>query len=375
MSLLSELKVPPIINANATLTRLGGSLMPHEVREAMDEAAHAWVDLPLLQRAAGERIALLTHNEAAYISTGAAAGIVLAVAACMTRGDLARVKLLPGQDGAPDPKDEVIVFQSHRNPYDHAVRLPGARMVLIGDDTQTTPAQLEAAFTSRTAAFVWFQGAMTGQADLPIEQVIAACAARDVPLIVDAAAQLPPMENLWRFTQLGASAAIFSGGKALSGPQGTGLVVGKKWLIDAMRPIGSPNQGFGRPMKVSKEDTAGLLAAVERYLTLDHAGKRERDEHVVAEWCAVWNLLPGVRALRSFPNEAGQPLPRVELTWDPAVLNKTGEQVAEALLAGTPAISVATSAEHGIYVNPWTVLDHEVPIVQRRIAALFTAPG
>jgi uncharacterized pyridoxal phosphate-dependent enzyme len=370
-SFLNALGLRPMINANATLTRLGGSLMPDEVREAMDEAARSWVDLHALQRGVGERLARLTQNEAAYVSTGAAAGIVLSVAACMTRGEPERIKRLPGQ--VPNsPRDEVILFASHRNPYDAAVMLPGARMVLIGDDVSTDPAALEAAISSRTAAFIWFQGYMTGRADFAFERVVEICAARGVPVIVDAAAQLPPVENLWRFTGAGASAAIFSGGKALAGPQSSGLIVGARWLIDAVRTIGSPNQGFGRPMKVSKEDMAGLLAAVERYLTLDHAGKRERDERVVTRWCARWNALPGVHAERSFPNEAGQPLPRVLLRWEASTDMRDGEAFAQALLDGEPSISVAAADEaHAIYVNPWCVTDREVEIVASRVAMLL----
>jgi L-seryl-tRNA(Ser) seleniumtransferase len=368
---LQRLGLRPLINANATLTRLGGSLMPDEVREAMDEAARAWVDLHQLQRRVGERLAELTRNEAAYVSTGAAAGIVLAVAACMTRGERERIALLPSQP--PDaPRDEVIVFASHRNPYDAAVLLPGARMVFIGDARATTPAELEAAITPRTAALIWFQGYMTGRADFAFERVVQICRAHDVPVIVDAAAQLPPLENLWRFTHAGASVAIFSGGKALQGPQGTGMMLGARWLIEAVRAIGSPNQGFGRPMKVAKEDLAGLLAAVERYTTLDHAAKRERDERVVADWCGRWNALAGVRAERSFPNEAGQPLPRVLLRWDRAVVNRDGDAFAQVLLDGDPSISVDVADRAGaIYVNPWCVADNELEIVALRVAALL----
>jgi D-glucosaminate-6-phosphate ammonia-lyase len=345
--------------------------MPDEVREAMDEAARSWVDLHALQRAVGERLAMLTRNEAAYVSTGAAAGIVLCVAACMTRGEPERIKRLPAQP--PDaPRDEVILFASHRNPYDAALLLPGARMVLIGDEHSTDPSALEAAISPRTAAFIWFQGYMTGRADFAFERVVEICSARGVPVIVDAAAQLPPVENLWRFTQAGASAAIFSGGKALAGPQSSGLIVGARWLVDAVRAVGSPNQGFGRPMKVSKEDMAGLLAAVERYLTLDHAAKRDRDEQVVAQWCTRWNTLPGVRAERSFPNEAGQPLPRVLLSWDVNTDARDGEAFAQALLDGEPSISVVAADEaRAIYVNPWCVADHEVEIVASHVAVLL----
>lgn len=367
MTLYDELGIKPIINATATLTRLGGSRMPPEVLDAMRDAASCFVDLEELQTRVGARLATLTHNEAAYVATGAAAGIALAVAACATRQDRAAMSRLPDTHG-----QEVLVFKSHRNGYDHAVRMVGVRLIEVGDERQSTPAELEAAFTDKTAAFVWFQGAMTGHGDLPLPTVIEMCQARQVPVIVDAAAQLPPPENLWGFTQLGAACAIFSGGKDLRGPQASGLVVGQQWLIDAMRPLGNPNAGFGRPMKVGKEEMVGLLAAVQRYLTLDHDGRRARDERVVADWCLAFNGLRGVRAERSFPNEAGQPLPRCELHVGGGARH-TGSELIQALQQGSPAIIVgATPEAAGFFLNPMTLADDEARLIQARIIELMS---
>jgi L-seryl-tRNA(Ser) seleniumtransferase len=210
---------------------------------------------------------------------------------------------------------------------------------------------------------------MTGRGDLPLSDVIKLCQAHAVPVIVDAAAQLPPAENLWNFTRLGAACAIFSGGKDLCGPQASGLVVGQKWLIDAMRPNGSPNASLGRPMKVGKEEMAGLLAAVRRYLALDHEARRARDEQVVADWCRALTALPGVHAQRSFPNEAGQPLPRCEVRLT-ATARYSSDQLIQALWAGTPAIAVG-AGEGGLYLNPMTVADEEIGQVQARFVELL----
>ena len=368
MTIYEELGIRQVINASATLTRLGGSIMPPEVLAAMQDAARWFVDLDELQAKIGARLAELTHNEAAYVSSGAAAGITLAVAACAAGTDRAAIDRLPDTTGL---KNELIVFKSHRNGYDHAARMVGVKMVEIGDAQRTDPAQLEAAFTPNTAAFIWFQGGMTGRADFPLADVIERCNTRGVPVIVDAEAQLPPVENLWRFTQMGAACAIFSGGKDLRGPQSSGLVVGRKWLIDAMRPHGNPNPGIGRPMKVGKEEMAGLLAAVQRYLALDHRARCERDERVVAVWCDAFNSLRGVRARRSYPNEAGQPLPRCEvlLGADAAL---TREELVAALLGGSPAISVAASPDPaGIYLNPMTLTDEETQLVAQRLTGLL----
>ena len=367
MNIYDELGIKRVINASATLTRLGGSIMPPEVIEAMQDAARWFIDLDELQIKIGARLAELTHNEAAYVSSGAAAGIALAVAACITGQDRAAMDHLPDTSGL---KNEVIVFKSHRNGYDHAVRMVGVKLVEIGDAQHTDPAELDAAITDKTAAFVWFQGGMTGHADFPLQEVIARCNARNVPVIVDAAAQLPPVENLWGFTQMGAACAVFSGGKDLRGPQSSGLVVGRKWLIEAIRPNGNPNANLGRPMKVGKEEMAGLLAAVKRYLTLDHAARRERDERVVKEWCAALNGLHGICAQRSFPNEAGQPLPRCELLLEAGARLKRDELV-QALHDGTPSVAVAASGECGIYLNPMTLTDEETGLVSARLQALL----
>jgi D-glucosaminate-6-phosphate ammonia-lyase len=366
MNIYDELGIKPVINACATLTKLGGSIMPPEVVQAMQDASRWFIDLEELQIKAGERLAELTHNEAAYISSGAAAGITLAVAACITGQDRAAMDRLPDTTGL---KNEVIVFKSHRNGYDHAARMVGVRMVEIGAAQHTEPSELDTAISDKTAAFVWFQGGMTGHGDFPIEKVIELCSARNVPVIVDAAAQLPPVENLWTFTQKGAVCAIFSGGKELHGPQSSGLVVGRKWLIEAMRPNGNPNANIGRPMKVGKEEMAGLFAAVKRYLTLDHAARRERDERVVAEWCTALNGLRGVCAQRSFPNEAGQPSPRCEVLLEGARL--TRDALEQALRDGTPSIVVAKADQHGIYVNPMTLTDDEAQIVCARLVELL----
>ncbi|HZP83103.1 MAG TPA: aminotransferase class V-fold PLP-dependent enzyme [Chthonomonadaceae bacterium] len=372
MGLYAELGVRPVINACATLTRLGGSLMPPEVLEAMAEAARHFVDLQELQRRVGEEIAALTRNEAAYVSSGAAAGLTLATAACIAGTDLAAIRQLPDLTGL---KDEVIIHRAHRNGYDHAVRQVGVKVVEIGSDAGTEREELERAFSEQTAAVFWFQGAMTGKSDLPLPVVIEMAKARGVPVVVDAAAQLPPVENLWRFTQMGADLAVFSGGKDLRGPQSSGLILGRRDLIAACAINGNPNHSIGRPMKVGKEEMVGLLAAVRRYVNLDHAARAQNCEQIVADWNAALNRLPGVSACRDFPNEAGQPLPRslVTIHADAAGVNR--ETVMKRLESGDPAIMVSAGGADSLLLNPMTLEPGEEKIVLERLIEALTNPG
>jgi D-glucosaminate-6-phosphate ammonia-lyase len=356
-----QLGLRPIINACATLTRLGGSVMPAEVVQAMTDGARCFIELEELQRRVGARIAELTHNEAAYVSSGAAAGMVLATAACTVGTDREAHARIPRLDTV---KNEVIVQSVHRNGYDYAVRQVGVTVVDVGGGEGTSREELEAAFTDRTAAVFWFQGAMNVPGELALAEVIEVANAHGVPVLVDAAAQLPPVENLWRFTQMGAALAIFSGGKDLAGPQSSGLVLGRADLIEACRIHGSPNQSIGRPMKVGKEEMMGSLAAVERYVSMDHDARMRGFEETVAFWVDGLADLPGVAASRDFPNEAGQPVP-----WTLVTLadEATRDGVVDRLLAGDPRVAVAKSHGAAIHLNPMTLQPGEAEVVLERL--------
>ena len=359
-----------IINATATLTRLGGSIMPREVREAMIEAGDSFVDLVDLQRAVSAHIAELTHNEAAYVPSGAAAGLALVTAALITGTDPAKAERLPLPDG---PSYNLLIHKSQRFGYDHAIRMVGVHLVEFGVGNGAQEWELEAAYTDRTIGVVFVAGLVNEERALPIETVIASAHRHKVPVIVDAAAQIPPVENLWRFTRdLGADIAIFSGGKGLRGPQPTGLVLGKKAIIDGIYVNASPNANIGRPMKVGKEELAGIDAAVELYLRQDHKAEMARYEAIVQEIVSAFDgKRPGVTARRDFPSEAGQPHPRALVAIDSAVVGKDVEAVVKELIDGEPAIAVS-EGRRGIYLNPQTLKDEEVPIVIRRLREVLS---
>ncbi len=357
MSIYEELGVRRVINASATLTKLGGSLMPPEVVRAMSEAAGSFIDLHEFQRLAGERIAELTRNDAAFISSGAAAGIALAVSACITGTDQALIDSFPHLENAP--RNEVIMFHSQRNGYDYAARQTGARLVEIGPED----GELDEAIGEKTACVLWFAGAHYAHGALPLEEVVEIAHERGVPVLVDAAAQIPPISNLWHFTkEAGADIAIFSGGKGLRGPQPSGLVLGRKDLIDACRVNGSPNHSIGRPMKVGKEETAGVLAALEWSLAQDEPATIERYEQMVKYWIDGVSGLPGVTAERGYPSEAGQPHPRAIIHLGSRA-NGTRDDLVERLWGRDPRIAVAAIGSNAIALNPQTILPGEEELV------------
>lgn len=370
MTNYESLGIRPIINASATLTKLGGSLMWPEVVQAMRDAAESFIDLPELQIQVGNKIAELTHNEACYISSGAAAGLVLTTAVCVTDCDISLINTFPHIEHL---KNEIVIQHNHRNGYDYAVQQVGIKVVEIGDENGATGEDLRNAITPKTAAIFWFQGNMTTDVDLQLPEMIAIADEHNIPVVVDGAAQVPPVENLWKFTEMGVSLAIFSGGKDLRGPQSSGLVLGKRRYVEAMRAHGSPNQAIGRPMKVGKEEMMGLLAAVERYLKLDHVARSQYCETTVSDWCEAFSTLEGVTVERDFPNEAGQPLAWCLVTLDAEKCGITRDEVIQALLDGTPSIAVALHDvnDNQLHLNPMTLELGEEKSVEDRFVEVM----
>ncbi len=308
-----RLGVRRVVNASDTLTALGGGRLSPGVLAAMAQAASHHVDVDELLAAAGEHLARLTRNDAALVVSGAAAGLAVATAACVAGDSPAAVDALPG---APGPRHEVVMLRSQRNPYDRAVLQGGATIVEIGYFDATPRWQLEAALSDRTAAVVWFAGTQYEWGALPLADVLAVARPAGVPVIVDAAAQIPPVENLWRYTRdEGADLVVFSGGKGLHGPQASGLVLGRADLVRAAAAHAYPHHGVGRSMKTSKENVLGLVAAVEEALAADRDAQRAVWETQVSRVVTTLSAVDGVSAWRVGEGRLGQQCPRAFFRW------------------------------------------------------------
>ena len=366
VGIYEDLGIKPIINASATLTRLGGSRMPAEVLEAMNAAAGSFIDLPLFQTRVGDRIAELTRNDAAFVSSGAAGGIVLAVATLMAAPNETDPMAYPMLKGIT--RNEAIVFASQRNGYDFAISQTGASIIECDDTLES----FEAAITGRTACLVWFAGALAAKSP-PIEAVIAIARKHRAPVLVDAAAQIPPVSNLWHYTKvLGCEGVIFSGGKGIRGPQAAGLVLGTRELIAGCRRLSPPTQGIGRPLKVGKEELAGMLAAVQYTLDQDETAILEGYESIVQNWIGELAGIAGVTTERGFPSEAGQPHARTMVRLD-AGFRKTRDQVVDELRTGDVWIEVAPLGDNAIALNPQTLTRQEADVVAARLRQVLTS--
>jgi L-seryl-tRNA(Ser) seleniumtransferase len=294
--------------------------------------------------------------------------VVLATLAAMNGGDLPTIARQIETGEAP--RGEVIIHRAHRIPYDPAIRLTGARIVGVGNRLQTFPWELEAAISPRTAMIFFAGGIHLADGALSLPETVEIAHAHSVPVVVDAAAQLPPTENLWRFTRdLGADLAIFSGGKDLHGPQASGLLVGSAAMVAAITVNGTPYQRLARPMKVGKEEMIGLLAAVEQYVQVDWRERAQAYEQIVAGWIDHYRDQPGLMASRTFPNEAGQPTPRCRIAFAPES-GLSGAAAARLLWDGDPPIAVAGEGEDAISLTPELLQPGEAEIVLDRIGAI-----
>src|SRR5216683_4699441 len=374
-----KLGVAKIINAAGTYTTLTAAVMPPQVRRAVEQAAHHPVYLKDLQEASGVYLAKKLRCEGAMVTSGAAGAITLATAACIASANGSKPGVIPQNAGRM--KNEIIVQKSHRYGYDHAMMLCGAviREVLTLDDYKR-------AFNEKTVMTNFFNAAEEEDgppAQIGREQWLEIAHQHNVPCHMDAAADMPPIENLWKYTGMGFDLVCFSGGKGIRGPQNAGLLLGKKHLIDLARENNNPNgDAVGRGMKVAKEQIVGMVAAVDWLLDQsDEANMAEYNRRVDIIAHAVKGI-PSMQQSVVVPKIANH-VPHLLLKFDPATVGVTVRQVQERLRAQKPPIELnpntgnkpnqgIPSDANTLVVGVWMLLPGEAEIVGRRLHAALT---
>jgi L-seryl-tRNA(Ser) seleniumtransferase len=353
-----ELGIRPFINAAGTYTTLTASLMQPEVVQAIDYASKQFVHLIDLHDAVGKRIASLIGCEAAMVTAGAASALTLGTAACMTGPNQDFIRRLPDSTGM---KTEVIIQKSHRYGYDHAVRNCGIRFVEV-----ETREELERAINDRTAMMLFLNE------NEPVGKIKAAEFAElgkkhSIPTFTDAAADVPPVDHLSRYTKMGFDLVTFSGGKGLRGPQSAGLLLGRQDLIAAARLNGPPNSDtIGRGMKVNKEEYLGMMVAIELYVKMDHAAEWREFEKRVKVVADSVGPVHGVKT-ESFIPEIANAVPHLRITWDPGAVKITAAEAVKRLREGEPSIELRPGAKDGLEVAVWMLQPGEAQIVAKRI--------
>jgi L-seryl-tRNA(Ser) seleniumtransferase len=361
----AELGVRPFINAAGTYTAMTSSLMPPAVMDAIAYASRHYVTLDELHDRIGERIASLVKCEAAMVTSGAASALTLGTAAILTGADRQKIVGLPKLTGM---KSEVLIQKSHRFGYDHAVRNCGVRMVEV-----ETRDDVERAISDQTAMMLFYNANnLVGR--IKDQEFAELGRKHGIPTLNDAAADVPPVDNLWRYTGMGFDLVAFSGGKGLCGPQSSGLLLGRKDLIAAARLNAPPNSdSIGRGMKVNKEEMLGLLVALELYLKRDHGRDRRDFDHRADVILKAATSVPGVTG-EVFVPEVANHVPHVRISWDPTARGLTAADAVRALRDGEP--SIGTRAEGAaLVIGVWMMRPGEDRIVGRRLREVLGKRG
>lgn len=373
----AKLGVEKIINAAGTYTSLTAAVMPPQVQRAVAQAALHPVRLKDLQQAAGVYIAKRLHCEGAVVTSGASAALTLATAACIAAANSATPDQIP--ENVDRMKHEVVVQRAHRYEYDHAMLLCGVRIIEV-----VTLDDYKRSLTPNTIMTNFFNASEGGEIDRQTWLDIAH--QHNVPCHMDAAADMPPIENLWKYTGMGYDLVCFSGGKGIRGPQNAGLLLGRKHLTDLAAANNNPNSdAVGRGMKVAKEQIVGMVAAVDWLL-------EQSDEVDQAEYLRRADII--TRMVKNVPTiktnvhipEVANHVPHLLLTYDPTVLGISPKQVQERLRQGRPSIEInpatgnrggfgTLSTENSIVVGTWMLQPGEAEIVGRQIRAILMHPN
>jgi L-seryl-tRNA(Ser) seleniumtransferase len=359
-----ELGVRTFINAAGTYTALTGCLMTKEVMDAINYASLQYVNLNELQDKAGERIAELLQCEAAMVTAGAFSAITLGTAGVITGMDRDKVSRIPTD--MTGMKNEVIIQKSHKIGYSHAIRNAGATLIEV-----ETRKEMEAAISDKTA-MMWFLNYNNNVGKVQDEEFVAIGKKYGIPTFNDCAADVPPVENLWKYTKMGFDLVAFSGGKGIRGPQSTGLLLGKKEHIAAARLSAPPNgDTVGRGMKVNKEEILAQVIALETYLSKDHQAEWDLWDYQIKHISDSALSVAGVETEIHVPDIANH-VPSLRISWDQEKVKITPNEVRQALRDGHPSIETVGGSE-SLDITTWMMNEGEERIVAKRVKEILRA--
>jgi len=358
--IFEELGLRTFINAAGNYTSMTGSVMPDEVMDVINSSSKKYAMLDEVQDVVGEKIAALCRAEAATVTAGCWSALVLGMAGVLTGMDNKKVKMLPHLEGT-DMKSEVILQKSHHIGYDHALTQAGVKLIVV-----ETRQELEDAINDKTA-MLWFLNREGPKGQIMDEEWVALGKKHNLPTMIDIAADVPPVENLWKFNDMGFDLVAISGGKAMRGPQSAGILMGKKELIAAARLSANPRGGIGRGQKVNKEEILGMYVALDRFIHLDHKEQWSIWEDNIA------HIDKGIKNMNGVTTEVVVPptdnnMPTLKVSWDPAKINLTSSQMDEKLKMGSPSINViAWEEENSIRISMHALLKGEEKEVASRV--------
>jgi uncharacterized pyridoxal phosphate-dependent enzyme len=371
VDIFEEIGVKPVINARGHATVLGGNTPTGRVKEAMEAADRYHVDMKELLEKSGQIIADLLQCEAAYVTPGAAAAMALGTAACITGSDVDKMALLPD---TATLKNKVLIQKAHHYPYQRAVTVVGTKLHDVGDDNGTTPQQLEAALDARVANVLYPAHLEGYKNTLSLDQVIEIAHRKGVPVLVDAAGQVYPIERFRSYTKRGADLVAF-GSKYFGGVNSAGILAGKRELVDAAVSQGfigfetvTNRKGFGRPLKLDRQEIVGVTVALQEWMSMDHERRLARQEQRLG---TIAKAVDGLAGVSSEIVKSEGAAPRVlHVTIDAAKAKRSADAVSAALREGSPSIAVGAS-ENMLIVNMSTVHEGDEEIVARRVRELL----
>jgi uncharacterized pyridoxal phosphate-dependent enzyme len=356
--MIKELGLRKFINAAGTYTFMSGSLMYDEVVEAIRTCSSEFVLIDDAQDKVGEKIAAICHAEAATVTAGCWSALVLGTAGVLTGSDLKKVAQLPNVEGI---KSEVIVQKSHNQGYVHALTNTGVKIVEI-----ETAEEVEKAVNDATA-MMWFLNYAANDGKISDKEWVALGKKHNIPTMIDIAADVPPVENLWKFNDMGFDLVCISGGKDLRGPQSAGILMGKKDLIAAARLNAPPRGGnIGRGMKVNKEEIIGMWVALEKFVSIDHEKEMKMWESQISVIENALRKLKGVTTSISIPPIANC-TPTLNFYWDKNIIKMTRDEFQDKLRKGDPSIEVIGGKEESVNITVWMLKPGQEKIVATRV--------